>query len=254
MSPQARSLVAPAVATLLAFALLVALGVWQLHRLAWKDGLIAQIDARAHAAPAPLPPSTDWAALNPKDYEYRHVALDGTFDNARETMVFRPTEDGPGYLVMTPLSLAAGGTVIVNRGWVPDRLKDRAGRAAGDPSGPVRLTGLMRAPEARNLFTPADDEASGQFFTKDPKTISARDGIAAAPFVVDADATPANPGGWPRGGATVIDIPNNHFSYAMTWFGIGLTLLGVFGSFAWKRIKGEDGHDSSRDAASAGAR
>ena len=72
--------------------------------------------------------------------------------------------------------------------------------------------------------------------------------------MVDADATPANPGGWPRGGATVIDIPNNHFSYAMTWFGIGLTLLGVFGSFAWKRLKGEDGHDSSRDAASAGAR
>ena len=253
MSPQARSLVAPALATLVAFILLVGLGVWQLHRLSWKEGLIAEIDARAHAAPAALPPAADWSALRPNDYEYRHVALSGTFDNAKETLVFRPSEDGPGYLVMTPLALAAGGTVIVNRGWVPDRLKDHAARAAGDRAGPVTVTGLMRAPEARNLFTPADDAATGQFFTKDPTTIAAHDGIAAAPFIVDADATPVNPGGWPRGGATVIDIPNNHFSYAMTWFGIALTLLGVFGSFAWKRLKGEAEPAAPRGPASAGA-
>ena len=247
-----RSLVAPAIATLLAFTLLVGLGVWQLHRLAWKDGLIAEIDARAHAPPAPLPPPADWAAMRARDYEYRHVALDGTMDNARETLVFRPSEDGPGYLVMTPLALASGGTVIVNRGWVPDRLKDHDLRTAGDPSGPVKVAGLMRAPEARNLFTPADDPATGQFFTKDPMAIAAHDGVSAAPFIVDADATPANPGGWPRGGATVIDIPNNHFSYAMTWFGLALTLLGVFGSFAWKRLEGEA--DAAHDRTSAAAR
>ena len=252
MNPQARSLVAPAIATLIAFVLLVALGVWQLHRLSWKEGLIAEIDARAHAAPVPPPPSADWASLHPRDYEYRHLALAGTFDNAKETLVFRPSEDGPGYLVMTPLALASGGTIIVNRGWVPDSLKAHTSRTAGDLAGPVKVTGLMRAPEARNLFTPADDPATGQFFSKDPATIAARDGIAAAPFIVDADAMPANPGGWPRGGATVIDIPNNHFSYAMTWFGIALTLLGVFGSFAWKRLKGEDGPVPERASAGAG--
>ena len=252
MSPAAKSLVAPAIATLLAFTLLVALGVWQLHRLSWKDGLIAEIDARAHAAPTPAPLAADWATLRPKDYEYRHIALDGTFDNAKETLVFRPSEDGPGYLVMTPLALAGGGAVIVNRGWIPDRLKDPALRKAGDPVGRVEVTGLMRAPEARNLFTPADDPAGGQFFTKDPAAIAARDGISAAPFVVDADAAPANPGGWPRGGATVIDIPNTHFSYAMTWFGLALTLHGVFGSFAWKRLKGEDGPAGTHASARTG--
>ena len=248
----ARSLMAPALATLVAFLLLVGLGVWQLHRLAWKDGLIAQIDARAHAAPAPPPPPADWAALRPSDYEYRHVVLDGTLDNAKETLVFRPSEDGPGYLVMTPLALASGGTVIVNRGWVPDRLKDHASRTAGDLGGTVKVTGLMRTTETRNLFTPADDPTTGQFFTKDPAAIAARDGITAAPFVVDADAAPANPGGWPRGGATVIDIPNNHFSYAMTWFGLALTLLGVFGSFAWKRLKSDAVPSAQPDPTSAG--
>ena len=239
-----RPLVAPAIATLVAGALLVGLGVWQLHRLAWKEGIIGEMEARVHAPPQPLPPPANWAAMKPADYEYRRVILRGTFDNAKETLVFRPSEDGPGYLVMTPLALASGGTVIVERGWVPDRLKDQPARAAGDPSGAVEVTGLMRAPEARNLFTPADDPATGQFFTRDPGTIAAHDRITAAPFTIDADATP-NPGGWPRGGATVLDIPNNHFSYAMTWFGIALTLFGVFGSFAWKRLK-EGASDESR--------
>ena len=233
-----RSLLAPAIATAFMGAFLIGLGVWQLHRLAWKEGLIAQIDARAHATPQPVPPPADWTGLQPKAYEYRNVFARGTFDNAKETLVFRPSEDGPGYLVMTPMALDGGGTIIVNRGFVPDNLKAQSLRAAGDPSGHVTVTGLMRAPEARNLFTPADDIATGQFFTKDPMTIAERDGIAAAPFVIDADATP-NPGGWPRGGATVLSIPNNHFAYAMTWFGIALALFVIFGSWARKRLADE---------------
>ena len=245
-----RPLLAPAIATLLMGAFLIGLGVWQLHRLAWKEGLIAQIDARAHGPAQPVPAPVDWSALRPRDYEYRHVTARGTFDNTKETLVFRPSEDGPGYLVMTPLALAGGGTIIVNRGFVPDNLKARDARAGGDPDGPVTITGLMRAPEARNLFTPADDIASGQFFTKDPATIAARDDIAAAPFVIDADPTP-NPGGWPRGGATAMSIPNNHFTYAMTWFGIALALFAIFASWAWKQLNGEATSRSNTGSAEA---
>ncbi len=238
-SARLRPLIAPGLCTLLMGAFLIGLGVWQLHRLAWKDAIIARIEARTTAPAQPVPPASEWAGLQPGDYEYRHVTLTGTFDNDKETLVFRPSEDGPGYLVMTPLTQSDGaGTVLVDRGWVPDRLKDRAARAAGDATGVVRVTGLMRGPESRNIFTPADDLRSGQFFTRDPVEISARDGITAAPFTVDADATP-NPGGWPRGGATVLAIPNNHFSYAMTWFGLALGLFGVFGSYAWKRVTSE---------------
>ena len=235
MNARLRPLLAPAVATLLMFSFLVGLGLWQLHRLAWKEALISNIEAHIHAPPQPVPSPAEWAALNPKDYEYRRVTARGTFDNAKETLVFRPSEDGPGYLVMTPLTQEGGGTLIINRGWLPDNLKAHDAHAAGDPAGPVTVTGLMRAPEARNLFTPADDATSGQFFTKDPAAIAARDGVVAAPFIIDADATP-NPGGWPRGGTTVLSIPNNHFSYALTWFGVALGLLGVFASFAWKRL------------------
>jgi surfeit locus 1 family protein len=243
-----RALIVPAIATLVMSAILIGLGVWQLQRLAWKNAILATIEARTKAPPEALPPVSAWSRLKPADYEYRRVALAGTFDNAKEALVFRGTADGVGYFVMTPLRLQDGGTVLVNRGFVPTDRKDTATRADGEPKGLVHVVGLMRGPESRNMFTPADDPAKGQFFTRDPDLIAAHDGlIDAAPFTVDADAAP-NPGGWPRGGATELAIPNNHFSYALTWFGLALSLVGVFFSFAWRRFASER-HvgDSKRD-------
>lgn len=242
-----RPLLVPAICTLCMGAFLIGLGVWQLRRLAWKEAIIATIEARTKAPPRPVPPPSAWPLLQAADYEYRRVTLDGTFENDKETLVFRGTTDGAGYLVMTPLELReGGGAVLVNRGWVPTELKDPAARKAGELSGPLKVTGLMRQPEPRNPFTPADDPAKGQFFTRDPGVIAAHLGLDdAAPFMVDADATPI-PGGFPRGGATELDIPNNHFSYAMTWFGLALGLFGVFFSFAWKRLA--PGRDGQPDA------
>ncbi len=78
----------------------------------------------------------------------------------------------------------------------------------------------MRPPQSRNFFTPADDPAKGLYFTRDPLAIAAHSGLAhAAPFVVDQDKT-AIVGGWPAGSLNGVNIPNNHFEYALTWFGI----------------------------------
>jgi surfeit locus 1 family protein len=228
-----RGLLWPAVATLLGCAFLVALGVWQLHRLAWKEGLIAEIAARAKAPPQPLPPQAEWAQLRPDDYEYRHVELDGVFQNDKEAFVFRPAggpERAPGYLVLTPLKLDSGAYVIVNRGFVPLELKDPAAR--GEIEGRTHLTGLMRQPESRNFFTPADDPETDQYFTRDPVLIARHFGLSpAAPFSVDADASATTPV-MPRGGATELTFPNNHLAYALTWFGLALALLVVFAVFA----------------------
>jgi surfeit locus 1 family protein len=228
----------PAVFTCVAAAILVSLGVWQLHRLAWKEGLIAEIETRANAAPQPLPPVAEWPKLRPQEYEYRHIAADGTFENGKEALVFRASGGAagkePGYFVLTPLRLASGGTVIVNRGFVPMDRKEQGSRLAGLIQGETKITGLMRQPEARNFFTPADDPAAGNYFTRDPDLIAKHFGLApAAPFTIDADNIPV-PGGWPRGGATERNLPNNHFSYALTWFGLVLALIGVFGAFAWQ--------------------
>jgi surfeit locus 1 family protein len=233
--PPLRRLLWPAVATTLGCIFLVSLGVWQLHRLAWKEGLIAEIAARAKAVPQPLPPQSQWAQLRPEDYEYRHVELDGVLQSDKEALVFRPAGGParePGFLVLTPLRLGSGAFVIVNRGFVPLDLKDPGARPESQAGGPTHLTGLMRQPESRNFFTPADDPEAGKYFTRDPALIARHFGLQpAAPFSVDADAGPA-PDAWPRGGATELAFPNNHLSYALTWFGLALALAGVFVAFA----------------------
>ncbi|HEY0147043.1 MAG TPA: SURF1 family protein, partial [Methylovirgula sp.] len=229
-----KGLVVPLLFAFAATALLVGLGVWQLHRLTWKEGLIARIAARGAAAPQKLPNPASWPRLKPEDYEYQHVALRGRFDNAKEVLVFDtsgPGDVGPGYLVLTPLILASGDQVIVNRGFVPAALAAKSARPKTEIEGDVTVTGLMRPPQSRNFFTPADDPAKGLYFTRDPLAIAAHSGLAhAAPFVVDQDKT-AIAGGWPAGSLNGVNIPNNHFEYALTWFGIAGGLWIVVGGY-----------------------
>jgi surfeit locus 1 family protein len=237
-----RGLLIPSFFALAVFALLVSLGVWQLHRLAWKEDLIAKIDARAHGPAVAIPPPGAWASLRPDDYEYRHVRVTGRFEHDKEALVFRASGPGdglskPGYLVVTPLRLDDGSHVLIGRGFVPEESRDPATRAAGQIAGEVTVTGLMRAPEPRNAFTPADAPAKNEWFTRDPLAISAHFGLERpAPFSIDADAAPL-PGGLPRGGVTVVTIPNDHLSYALTWFGLAATLVVVFGLVVFKRAR-----------------
>jgi surfeit locus 1 family protein len=242
------SLIAPAVATLAGVIFLAGLGDWQLRRLAWKDALIAAVESRSHAAPVAPPPESAWPSLKPADYEYRRVRVAGVFDATRQALVFRALGEprgrfgGPGYFVMTPLRLADGSAILVNRGFVP---QDRVDQAALRPSGQGEtvVTGLMRSSETRNWFTPADNPASGRWFTRDIEAIGHAMGLVRfAPFSIDADAGP-DPNALPEGGETIVTFPNNHFSYAMTWFGMALALITVFVSYAVGQIRAPEGRD-----------
>jgi surfeit locus 1 family protein len=51
-------------------------------------------------------------------------------------------------------------------------------------------------------------------------------GAVLVPFFIDADKAP-NPGGLPVGGVTIIDLPNNHLQYALTWYGLAAALAAV---------------------------
>ncbi|MCI0467765.1 MAG: SURF1 family protein [Beijerinckiaceae bacterium] len=233
MRQQPARLIWFAILTVSAVAILISLGAWQLRRSAWKQELIAAIALRAHAAPQPLPPIRDWPALLPADYEYRRVVAEGIFDHAKEALILRAGKE-PGYHVLTPLALKSGGYVIVNRGFVPLDHAQQSSRSGGLIQGETAVRGLMRKPEARNFFTPAGNPAAGQFFTSDPDLIARHFGLVpAAPFTIDSEATPL-PGGWPRGGTTVLNLPNNHYPYALTWFGLALAAIAVFAVFAWQ--------------------
>ena len=236
-----RSLVAPGLATLAALAILLGLGTWQLQRRVWKEGLIAQIEARAYGAPGGILPEPRWAAWQREADEFRKVRVTGTFLHGQEALVhgLAPASRGApvqGFYVFTPLRLSDGSEVMVNRGFVPTELADPAARPESQPSGEVAVTGIVRAPEDRGWFLPDDIPGRNRFFARDPRAIGAAKGLERlAPFYVEADATP-NPGGWPQGGQTRLELPNNHLQYALTWYGLALTLVAVFVAFARRRL------------------
>lgn len=200
-------------------AALLALGVWQVHRLAWKRALIAQVEARLVAAPVPAP-----ATAGPGD-AYRRVAAAGIFLRQRDSFVQASTVRGPGYWVLTPLRTQTIGTVLVNRGYVPKRV------AAAPPPGPVTITGLLRLTEPGGGFLRANDPAGDRWYSRDTAAIAAKRRLGTVPpyFI---DATETAPGG-PIGGLTVVRFPNNHLPYAITWF--ILALMATAGFLYWLR-------------------
>ena len=224
----------------LAFLVLIGLGTWQVERKAWKEALIATLTQRTNAAPAALPGAKDWASLNPAQDEYSRVKFTAQFDNADEALVFgsasafRPDVGGQGYWVFTPARLADGGTVIVNRGFIPEDKKDPGARSAGQIAGPVEIVGALRWPDTRHWFTPADDAAHNLFFLRDPAAIAAAKHLGAvAPFFVEQES-PVPPGGLPQPGKLVVALPDNHLQYAITWYGLAAALVVVFVIWAWK--------------------
>jgi surfeit locus 1 family protein len=217
------------IACALLFAILCGLGAWQLERLQWKLALIATVNGHMAAAPVSL---DQILAMKPDDAQYRRVTVRGQFDHTREAYVFTTDASGAAvYHVLTPLRTDDGKLLMVDRGEVPQEKRAPATRAAGNNAGAVAVTGVWRAPDAPGAFTPPPDVAHRIWYARDLASIAAADHLTlSAPVVIEADASP-NPGGWPKGGQTVVSFRNQHLSYAVTWFGLAIVLLGVWLSY-----------------------
>ncbi len=247
-------LVMPILMTLAMLPVLAGLGTWQWQRLAWKEDLIAKIEARTKAEPISYTAALS-QVVQKGEADYTRLRISGTFDHAQERHVYAPTTAAQGWHVYTLFKPEGGQPpLFVNRGWVPDPLKDPAKRAEGQFAGPVTITGLARAPQVLGLFTPANDVTSNRYYARDldalrwgadgqprPDQLETMRLVPYAPFSIDAEAEPANPGGWPKGGTTEIRLPNSHLQYVVTWYGLALTLLGVFIVFARQRLAALDG-------------
>ncbi|MFT4046759.1 MAG: SURF1 family protein [Solimonas sp.] len=223
------TLLALGLAALLLFSAFVALGSWQVERRAWKLDLIARVERRLQAAPVAAPARDTWATLDIAADEYLKVRVDGVFDHAHETLVQAVTAQGPGFWLLTPLRLADGSAVFVNRGFVDAGHREPASRAAAQTDGAVHVVGLLRRSEPRGAFLRRNDPAQGRWFSRDVAAIAAADGLDAAgvaPYFIDADATP-NPGGWPLGGLTVVQFHNSHLVYLLTWYTLAAMVAGA---------------------------
>jgi surfeit locus 1 family protein len=219
-----RPLLGPTLFLIPALALMTGLGVWQLQRLDEKLALLASIAAGLNAPPVPL--AQVLAGRAP--VEWRRVQVHGRFDHGKEAYFFgRDLKGAVGVHVITPLAQDNGETVLIDRGFVPEDRRDPTTRAEGQTGGDAAVSGILRLSQQGGAFTPPPDLTKKLFFVRDVPAIAAAVGVAVPPILIEADATP-NPGGWPLGGQTNIDIPNNHLAYALTWFGLALTLAVIY--------------------------
>jgi surfeit locus 1 family protein len=272
---QARLLL-PTLATLLGLAVLIGLGTWQLERRRWKDDLIAKIAAGAKAEPIELirgdtdvikesigraggdvivlESNEPQSLLEHRFPEYRHVVVRGRFLHDKERHLYAPTAAGLGWHVYTPIEIASGRLVWINRGFVPDARKAPATRPEGQVGGEVEVKGLVRHPAGKGTFTPENEVQRNLWYWPDVAAMTASafpEGLQKAtggpqrpeawPLVIEADAEPAPPGGLPRGGVTRLDLPNRHLEYAVTWYGLALALIGVYFAFATSRLRASGG-------------
>ncbi|MDQ0589607.1 SURF1 family protein [Variovorax paradoxus] len=252
----AAARVALAVCAALAFAGFFALGTWQVERRAWKLDLVARVEQRVHAPATDAPGRDRWPRVNAVDDEYRHLRITGTFLHDKETLVQASTRLGAGFWVLTPLQAADGTVVLVNRGFVPPEARDRATRAATEPTGETAVTGLLRITEPKGGFLRNNEPAGERWFSRDVQAIAAARGLDnVAPYFVDAEALPSSSSAaapaWPAAGLTVIAFPNSHLVYAITWYGLALMVLGA-AWYAWRdgrrRARAADGGSGENTA------
>ncbi len=216
-----RALLAPAATTAVMLAMLVALGVWQLHRLQWKTGLLAEIDRAEASAPVPLP-------AHP--LPFTKVSATGHLRGDLSAFYSVDVRDVPGGTaigaqLIQPLERPGQDPVLVDRGWV------REGQNVGAADGDVTVTGYIRDPAVPGMFSPADDVATRHFYTLDPARIGAALGLPqVAPFTLVALGN----GGVPEPASALPRPPNDHLNYALTWFGLAVSLLVVFGAYVRK--------------------
>jgi surfeit locus 1 family protein len=222
--PAWRVLLWPTIASAVLLALLLALGTWQVQRLAWKNAWIEQLRAAEAMPPEPLPAVLD----DPAPLAFRRFAVTGTFLHDR-SLVLSVHERARrlGVFLVTPLARDQGDPVWVVRGWVPYE----APRAVPSPEGEVTVVGYLMLPERRGWFTPEDLPAERRFWAFQPEPMAEAAGLPrTTPFAIAA----TGPGEEPPIPQRRPPMPrNNHLGYAITWFGLAFALVAFW--IAWAR-------------------
>lgn len=220
-SPWAVLITVPAVLIMLA------LGTWQVQRMAWKAELIQRVEQRVRATPVPLPATVS----DPESYEFRPVTVTGSYLHDKEMrLMARPRQGQVGYEVLTPLRRAdGGGVVLVNRGFVPMDRRDPATRPDSRVEGEVSVTGLVRLPQPAGWFQPENRPGADAWMRVDPPAMASAQGLSdVAPLVVEALPGPGRAGGILNGIPPQVELPNNHLQYAITWYSLAATLIVIF--------------------------
>ena len=223
----------PTLMSVPAFLVLLALGTWQLDRLAWKEGVIRAFSERVDAEPLTVAP--DGRAIS--EIEFRRVRLAGRYLNDHEMFLAGRTFNGRGgWDVLTPFQTADGAVVVVDRGWVPLDKKQRSTRPQSLIEGPTTVEGVIRRADVRNYFTPANEPDKNLWFSADVEAMARKAGIPQVrPYLVEGLRQPI-PGGFPVGGEIRVALRNDHLQYAITWYALAVALVVIYVLFHLKLV------------------
>lgn len=202
---------------------LITLGVWQLQRLEWKEGIIAGAAAMIAADPIPLPGTPDTA-----QDRYRAVSVDGAFTGEEAHVLTSTREEGPGFLVIAAYSTADGRRILVDRGFVVETEKTTPRPPRQQP-----VTGNLNWPDDVTSSTPGYDADRAIWYGRDVAGIAAL--LKTEPVLVIARSDTGD-GVSPRP-VTTAGFRNDHWQYAVTWFSLAVAWAGMTVFLLW-RIRG----------------
>ena len=215
----------PTIFTIIMLGCMVSLGFWQIHRLEWKLGLIEQIETRAFMDPIKLPDDTS----NLDDLEYQSVQVTGQFNNDQEMTMYSVGPNGePGYDLYTPFYTENGIAIIVNRGWVPERIKDQSTRPDTIENSTVTIEGLLRKPGAKLWYGPENEPENNNWYYGNLPMMAQEKGIGNPYPMYLFEARDQGDNSFPVAGRTEFNIVNNHLDYVLTWFGLAITLVVIY--------------------------
>ena len=201
-------------------AVLISLGVWQVQRLAWKEGVLAEIEASILAAPVEVPDAPDEAD------RYLSVLAEGVLGEEELHVLASAKQFGAGYRLIRAFDLGDR-RVMVDLGMVRPEGKD-----AERPGGEMRVFGNLHWPDEVDSFTPENNLAGNIWFAREVDVMA--EALGTEPVLIVArETSPAVPGVF----AFPVDtsgIPNDHLGYAATWFGLAAVWLSMAGLFLYR--------------------
>lgn len=213
----------PTIFTSLALIVLLSLSYWQFQRLGWKQAIINEIKQKSELVPISLENNQ----ISPKML-YRKVKVKGIFDHAKEIHMYggsRQFKGEPGYYIITAMKLADGSDILINRGWVPEKLKDAAKRPDTLVQGEVEIMGNIMPAEQKTLYIHDNQPKRNLWFYINLDEIRDYLGLSINDFYVLAND---NPNILPRGRDLEINLHNNHLGYALTWLFSAVALLIIY--------------------------
>lgn len=214
-----RRMIFPLLLGVIGTAILISLGVWQLQRLAWKEGLLAQIDARIAAAPVTVPSQPD-----PDADKYLPVIAEGRLTGEHLDVLVSRKQLGAGVRVIEVFE-SEGRRLLVDRGFIPE-----AQRSDPRDQSVTQIVGNLHWPEEVDGFTPPPDQKTGLWFARDLPAMATE--LNAEPVLIVARSSTGN--GIEPMPVDNSDTPNDHLGYAIQWFGLALVWLGMTGYLLWR--------------------